>query len=98
MPKKMVHLYPIVRVAIEVDAETDEKAIALAWEEFYADKLAYLSGSEFADADDGTVLVDQDGDTEFKNSVWYTQGDDGAYRKGLPNEARNKAVQSSTGA
>ncbi len=67
--KYRVHIYPIVRMAVEVEAENQLEALKKA-DETDLSLWADARRIEFADDIDG-YLVDEVGDEGFANSRWY---------------------------
>jgi hypothetical protein len=86
MPKKIVHIFPLLRVTLTVEANSDVEAIEKAMRKFYDEELwrDLSEHGEFADDLDDAALVDQVGDKEYENSRWYTWLKDGTWTEGLP--------------
>jgi hypothetical protein len=70
--KYRVHVYAVVRVPVEVDAESQLDAIKLAENARDWDQELNAGDHEFADEIVG-FLVDEDGDPEYLNSKMYDE-------------------------
>ncbi len=89
MPKYRVHVFPIVRVSVEVEAEDREKAAKKAVEETDFERLLH---DEFADDFDDAVLVDpldEDGEIDYEHSAWLNPWEKG--------ETKDEAVDKGSG-
>lgn len=76
--KYAVHLFPTVRVKVEVEAESQHGAIAKALE---IDLHPIVDHGEVEYSEDAIeiILVDESGDEEYDNSKWYGLCKNGEY-------------------
>ena len=68
MKRYRVHIYPVVRVAVEVEANSQQEAITKATDE--TDLYTAIRNGEYAE-DIDAYLVDECDDTEHEHSRWY---------------------------
>lgn len=68
--KFKVHIYAIVRVPVEVEAENAQEAIKVAEQSCDMHALFNHPEYEYAEDTDG-YLVDEIGDDDYLNTTWY---------------------------
>ncbi|MDO9333427.1 MAG: hypothetical protein Q7T57_02755 [Dehalococcoidales bacterium] len=69
--KYTVHIFPIVRVAVKVEADSQEEAMKKAEEQTDFHALFGASGvAEYAE-DIDCFHVDEENDPEYTKSTWY---------------------------
>lgn len=74
--KYRVHVYAVVRVPLEIEADTQEEAVKLAYASFVEDDIRN-GEAEFAEELQNNYLVDEEGDTQYERSTWWRFDDDG---------------------
>jgi len=77
MPSYIVHLYPVVRVCIPIDAPNKEQAVVDAINGFEAayQRQGLVVGAEFADDFHDPCVVDVEGDEEHQETTEHYHGD-----------------------
>ncbi len=68
--KYRVHIYTVVRVPVDVEAESQKAAMEKATEETQFNDVLDHEGVEFADEIVG-YMVDEEGDEEYQRTTTY---------------------------
>jgi len=71
--KYRVHIYAVVRVPVEVEAESQQEAIKMAEESVDFHSLLSHGEYEYAEDVDGFLVDELDEDGDHTNSTWYDE-------------------------